>query len=50
MIPIALQLYTLRDLTAKNFIGTLKEVAEIGYDGVEFAGYGKNKQRLYRDR
>lgn len=37
-IPIALQLYTVRDECAKDFVGTLKEVAEIGYDGVELAG------------
>ena len=37
---IALQLYTVRDETAKNFIGTLRAVADIGYHGVEFAGYG----------
>jgi sugar phosphate isomerase/epimerase len=37
---IALQLYTLRDETAKDFAGTLRKVAEIGYQGVEFAGYG----------
>lgn len=39
-IPIALQLYTLREETQKDFIGTLEKVAEIGYEGVEFAGYG----------
>jgi sugar phosphate isomerase/epimerase len=39
-IPIALQLYTLRDNTAKDFIGTLKEVASIGYRAVELAGMG----------
>ncbi len=37
---IALQLYTLRDLTAKDMAGTLRHVAEIGYEGVEPAGYG----------
>jgi sugar phosphate isomerase/epimerase len=37
---VGLQLYTLRDETAKDFVGTLKKVAEIGYEGVEFAGYG----------
>jgi sugar phosphate isomerase/epimerase len=37
---IALQLYTVRDETAKDFKGTLRAVAEIGYHGVEFAGYG----------
>lgn len=39
-IPVGLQLYTLRDETQKDFIGTLKKVAEMGYQGVEFAGYG----------
>ena len=39
-LPIALQLYTVRDETAKDFIGTLEKVAEIGYEGVEFAGFG----------
>lgn len=37
---IGLQLYTLRDETAKDFRGTLRKVAELGYEGVEFAGYG----------
>lgn len=39
-MPIALQLYTLRSEAEKDFIGTLKKVAELGYQGVEFAGYG----------
>jgi|UniRef100_A0A7V3REX0 sugar phosphate isomerase/epimerase len=43
MIPIALQLYTLRELTEKDFTGTLKQVSKIGYEGVEFAGYGNLK-------
>ena len=38
MKPISLQLYTLREAAAGNFIGVLKEVAEIGYKGVEPAG------------
>ncbi|WP_010268059.1 sugar phosphate isomerase/epimerase family protein [Paenibacillus senegalensis] len=37
---IGLQLYTLREETAKDFKGTLRKVAELGYEGVEFAGYG----------
>jgi len=36
--PVALQLYSVRELCAKNFPATLKKVAEIGYQGVEFAG------------
>jgi sugar phosphate isomerase/epimerase len=39
-IPVGLQLYTLRDETAKDFVGTLKKVADLGYKAVEFAGYG----------
>jgi len=37
-LPVALQLYTVRDDCAKDFVGTLKKVAEIGYHGVELAG------------
>jgi len=37
---IALQLYSVREATAKDFKGTLRKVAEMGYEGVEFAGYG----------
>jgi sugar phosphate isomerase/epimerase len=34
-IPIALQLYTLRDALAADFEGTLRQVAAIGYTAVE---------------
>jgi sugar phosphate isomerase/epimerase len=37
---IALQLYTVRSETAKDFAGTLRRVAEVGYTAVEPAGYG----------
>lgn len=37
---IALQMYTLRDQTAADFLGTLRQVADIGYPAVELAGYG----------
>nr|WP_275980422.1 sugar phosphate isomerase/epimerase [Halalkalibacter alkaliphilus] len=33
-------MFTLREESQKDFAGTLKKVAELGYDGVEFAGYG----------
>ncbi|WP_405100037.1 sugar phosphate isomerase/epimerase family protein [Oceanobacillus sp. FSL H7-0719] len=39
-IPIGLQMFTLHEESSKDFVGTLKKVAEIGYQGVEFAGYG----------
>src|SRR6476469_7621967 len=37
---IALQLYTLRDHTARDMRGTLGTIAEQGYRAVEFAGFG----------
>ncbi len=36
--PIALELYSVRHDLTKDFLGTLKEVKAMGYDGVEFAG------------
>lgn len=36
---IGVQLYTVRTLMAKNVEDTLRQVREIGYDEVEFAGY-----------
>ena len=35
--PIALQLYTLRDLLAQDYEGTVRKVADMGYVGVETA-------------
>lgn len=37
--PIALQLYTVRDLLNKDFEGVVHKVAKIGYGGVETAGF-----------
>ncbi|QBD79794.1 sugar phosphate isomerase/epimerase [Ktedonosporobacter rubrisoli] len=37
---VALQLYTVRDETARDFKGTIRRVASLGYPAVEFAGYG----------
>ena len=37
--PIALQLYSVRDALAKNFKSTVTRVAEMGYVGVETAGF-----------
>ncbi|MCE9615317.1 MAG: sugar phosphate isomerase/epimerase [Lentisphaerae bacterium] len=36
--PVALQLYTVRQLADKDFEDTLRRIAAIGYVGVEFAG------------
>src|SRR5437764_13789952 len=46
-IPIALQLYSVRKDCEQDLPGTLKAVAKMGYDGVEFAGYyGRSAQEL----
>jgi sugar phosphate isomerase/epimerase len=37
-LPVAVQLYSVRDDMEKDFYGTIKAMKEIGYDGVEFAG------------
>ena len=40
---LGVQLYTVRDLMAKDFEGTLAKVAAAGYKEVEFAGYFDRK-------
>jgi len=42
-MPIGLQLYTVRDQTSKDFAGTIRQVAKIGYRYVELAGFGNLK-------
>jgi sugar phosphate isomerase/epimerase len=43
LMKLAVQLYTVRDLTSKDMPGTLKRLREIGYRAVELAGYGNLK-------
>jgi sugar phosphate isomerase/epimerase len=38
-IPVGVQLYSVRDLAAKDLPGTLEAIGKMGYKGVEFAGY-----------
>ena len=38
MLPIGLQLYSVKNEMAQDFEGTIRKVAEMGYEGVEFAG------------
>jgi sugar phosphate isomerase/epimerase len=38
--PVALQLWSVRDDMKRDFAATVAEVAAIGYEGVELAGYG----------
>ena len=37
-IPVALQLYTVRDKLSQDFVGTLRKVKEVGYDLVQLTG------------
>lgn len=45
---IALQLYTLRDHTSHDMLGTLRHVATMGYRAVELAGYGNASAQTIR--
>ena len=51
--PIALQLYTLRDLLAQDFEGTIRKVSAMGYVGVEtanmFGDSPASAARLFRE-
>jgi len=39
-LPISAQLYTVRDQIKTDFAGTVRQLAKIGYAGVEMAGWG----------
>jgi len=45
----SIQLYTVRDVINGDFIGTLKNLAGMGYTGVEFAGYGGLSAQQMKD-
>jgi len=46
-ISIGLQLHTVRDECAKNFVGTLEKIAKMEYKGVELAGtYSLSRAQL----
>ena len=46
-LPVAVQVYSVRDNAAKDLRGTLKAIKEMGYDGVEFAGlYGNSPAEI----
>ncbi|MEE8453047.1 MAG: sugar phosphate isomerase/epimerase [Thermoguttaceae bacterium] len=48
-IPIGLQLYSVRHACAKDLPGVLKAVSEMGYEGVEYAGYyGRTAKELHK--
>ena len=39
-LPVAIQLYSVRDDFNKDLDGTLRQIKEMGYTGVELAGFG----------
>ncbi|MDR2117636.1 MAG: sugar phosphate isomerase/epimerase [Planctomycetaceae bacterium] len=46
-IPISVQVYSVRKAAEKDLAAALKKIAEIGYEGVEFAGYyGKDAKEV----
>ena len=46
-IPVALQLYSVREECAKDLEGTIAAVGKMGYQGAEFAGYhGRDAKTL----
>ncbi len=47
-LPLALQLYSVREQAAADLRGVLEEVASWGYDGVEFAGLYENDPKEVR--
>lgn len=49
VMPLGIQLYTLRSIMERDFEGTLARVAEIGYKEVEFAGYYNRTPEQIRD-
>jgi len=44
-IPIALELYSVRNELPKDFAGVLKKIGEMGYQGVEFASLQERTQK-----
>jgi len=44
-LPVALQVYTVRDDFSKDLTGTLTKIKEMGYDYVEFAGLGGHEAK-----
>ena len=47
MLPIALQVYSVREEATKDPAGVLRRVSDMGYDGVELAGlYGRSPAEM----
>ena len=39
MCEYGIQLYSVRDITEKDLPGAIRQMAEMGYKGMEFAGF-----------
>ncbi len=46
--PISIQLYSVREAAAKDFPAVLKRIADMGYVGVEFAGFQGHTAKALR--
>jgi sugar phosphate isomerase/epimerase len=49
-MPVAIQLYSVREDLEKDFFGVLEKVKAMGYNGVEFAGYYGNSASAVRQK
>ncbi|MDO4584638.1 MAG: sugar phosphate isomerase/epimerase [Planctomycetia bacterium] len=47
-VSLGVQLYSVREAARKDLPGTLRAIAKMGYDGVEFAGYYGNDPKEIR--
>lgn len=45
----AIQVYSVRDVAEKDFKGTLRQIADMGYDGIELAGLYGHSPEYVRD-
>lgn len=46
-LPVAVQLYSVRDEMEKDFYGTIQKMKDLGYNGVEFAGlFGEEPSKI----
>ncbi len=46
-LPVAIQVYSVREAASQNLYGTLKQLKKMGYEGVEFAGlYGHSAEEV----
>jgi len=47
-MPVGVQVYSVRSVAEKDLAGTIARIAQMGYEGVEFAGYYGHKAKDIR--